>query len=265
MKLSLIVVAIVAITGLEGCGPIAVLGALATSTDGSGSKAKPEIEMPIATQTTIKPVITVSMPSVTEACSTRDDASLAKDRLVQRDQIRIERVFQRVVRYDCDHKVKSDRTETVQSPFVAYTLKPKSLWLGTSVFSSSAYNRTACSTQGLPLDDIVGLLITPLTSLAKAEWQGLKTKLGFPSIELTLDTSPTVGHMQVDRDRKNYIDYEFTKCLDAKESEDSNGKNVRECVKSEPIEKGTLILTVKYSERTLSNTKEIDECKVSEN
>lgn len=171
-------------------------------------------------------------------CATRADTSLAPDRVVQRKTIIVKMEKQRVIRKDCKGAVTSDSIEKVTYPNQEIELTPVKKWPGKS--TALPFNRTTCAGPGLELEAFflkAFLGIGLLTDVA----DDLRNSLGFPRVRFSVDTSPTLSHMHVRKNADNYIDYEFQNC-EQKNSVDGT------CAKANSVEKGTLILTVKYSE-----------------
>jgi hypothetical protein len=98
-------------------------------------------------------------------------------------------------------------------------------------------NRTTCSSQTTdPLNQFGHDILDAVVKAA-------------PTLHFTIDTSPTAFNLQVDRERDNYIDFEFYTC-----------PNRGKCEKWTTVEKGTMVLKVDYSEATLPDTKEVSDC-----
>ena len=215
-------------------------------------KVSPPPPATVTTNTHKPAPIKLSKP----VCVTKDDQSLAPERVVQRKTVELRREKQRVIRKDCSGNVISDKMETVVEPRADVVIKPTQWWSGFNAFPSSVYNRTTCSSTAGVLDLERMLLLSMGIGVLEEMGRNAKSKLGFPSVEFTVHTSPTVSHMHVRRDQENFIDYEFSTCAE---------KNGETCLKATPVERGTLVLTVKYSENPdIGGVKEIREEKCLE-
>lgn len=169
-------------------------------------------------------------------CASKDDTSLDPQRVIQRKTINLKMEKQRVVRKDCSGNVISDGMEKVTTPYLDIELTPTKTWAGKSV--ASPYNRTTCTGPGAELEKL--LLSFFGVGLITEAYDGVRNSLGFPRVRFSVDTSPTTSSMHVRKNADNYIDYEFEGCAQRKR----NG----ECEKRTSVEKGTLILTVNYTE-----------------
>jgi hypothetical protein len=174
--------------------------------------------------------------STTPECQTKSDTSLDPARKIQRQTINVKMEKQRVIRKDCTGNVTSDKIEKVTMPSSDILLKPAGWWIGQGI--GMPYNRTTCTGPGFELERV--LLTAVGVGVVDTLADSARNNAGFPSVRFKVDTSPTVGAMHVRKNADNYIDYEFQKCTE-KNSEGA-------CSKTESLEKGTLILTVNYTE-----------------
>lgn len=179
------------------------------------------------------------------SCATANDQSLADGAVVQRQTIQVRMEKQRVIRKSCKGDIVSDKMEKVTYPEATVVLQPKS-WMGLGKTMASVFNRTSCSGPGLQFESILE------TALGLNLWQNIKDNaknaIGFPKARLKVNTSPTVSNMHVRKNQDNYIDYEFLSC------------EADTCLKTKSMEKGTLIITVQYSENLdIGGVKEIKE------
>jgi hypothetical protein len=153
--------------------------------------------------------------------------------------IHIERQYQRVVRYNCQDQVTSDKVETVKSPHGGNVkIRPKVL---DSLTQQPAYkgqwlkieNRQRCEGGTVTFDDLDRMVAN-----------------------LFVDMAPGVFSFQVQAGT-NIIDYIFYICkeLDAKQ----------ECISKLVEEEGSLVLDVDYVEKNLQGIRQIhpteEECK----
>jgi hypothetical protein len=175
-----------------------------------------------------------------EACQTAHDTSLAPDRIVSRQTIQMHGSRQRVIRKNCAGVVRSDKIESQEATYKdGVTVDPKGQF---AEAEAHGYNRTTCNTADT---SSIGKALTEIFSLF-----GSKSR---PFFQFTPHTSPTfLGGGHVKKNADNYIDYEFDRCV--QKSED--GKS---CLKSETLEKGTLILTVQYSESFIDQPQELQD------
>ncbi len=183
------------------------------------------------------------------SCETAEDQSLSSEAVIQRQTIQVRMEKQRVIRRDCKGDVISDKMEKVAMPETEIELRPKS-WMGFRKTLASLFNRTTCSAPGFQIENILE------TAMGLNLWRDIKDNaknaFGYPRARLTVSTSPTVSYMHVRKNQDNYIDYEFVGC----EIKGEDGV----CKKSKTIERGTLILTVQYTENLdIGGVKEIKE------
>jgi hypothetical protein len=194
-------------------------------------------------------------PSGDPDCATSNDKTLDPTRAVQRKSIDLKLERQMVVHQDCDgHEIRRG-VEKVTLPSTEIILTPakKTLaeWWGSFGGGSyaTAFNRTTCTDAGAG-NTLTKLLLLPFYA-GQMMGDDLKSAMGFPRVRFTVNTSPTLLDMHVQRGQDNYIDYEFTKC---------EGGDATLCPNSKVIEKGTLVLTVNYSEDTLPGASEVKDC-----
>ena len=178
--------------------------------------------------------------SKVEACKTAHDTSIAPDRIVERKTIQMFGSRQRVIRKNCAGVVTSDKIESQEATYKdGVTVNPKGQF---AEAEAHGYNRTTCDTADT---SSIGKALTEMFGFF-----GSKSK---PFFQFTPHTSPTFfggGHVKKNAD--NYIDYQFDRCV----QKSADGKT---CVKSETLEKGTLILTVQYSEGFIDQPTEVQE------
>ncbi len=153
------------------------------------------------------------------SCATEDDTSVASAASVRHGEVNVERVFQRVVRRDCKGVLKNDQIETVSSPNASFYIE--TLNAGDHL-TAEVNDRATCNT-----------IIRPVSN---------------GRIKFTVDTSPTLFYLHINKDKENYLDYQVTLCPEA-----------GTCDKGAVVEKGTVILKVNYSEKTIPETQEITE------
>ena len=174
------------------------------------------------------------------ACKTANDTSIAADRSVTKQTIQVFGSRQRVIRKDCSGRVKSDKIESQEAVYKqGVTVEPKGQF---TEADTHGYNRTTCDSANTIS---IGKALSEMFSFF-----GSKSK---PFFQFTPHTSPTFfggGHVRKNAD--NYIDYEFTRCV-------QKSADQKTCLKSETLEKGTLILTVNYSESFIEQPLEIPE------
>lgn len=178
-------------------------------------------------------------------CATENDQTIDPAHAVQRKTVDLRRQRQRIIRRGCNQKLESDGMEKTIYPETDLIITP--IMVKDKRLTGSAYNRTTCKGEGMG----IGKLFTALVSPFQTWFESDKSQ-----IKLVIDTSPVEDHMHVRRGRDNYIDYEFRKCLDKSRPEGVS------CVKSEVVERGTLVLTVNYSELPdIETPREIVDCK----
>ncbi|MGE4130029.1 MAG: hypothetical protein AB7F86_00240 [Bdellovibrionales bacterium] len=179
------------------------------------------------------------------SCETANDKSLASDRVVQRKTIEVKMEKQRVVRRDCNGQVTSDRMEKVTYPKTDIVITPSKWWAGAyGGTPSSAFNRTTCATPGAEWDKLLMRIIFG-EGIGRDWMDSIRDAAGFPRLRFSVDTSPTSASMHVKKNQDNYIDYEFSYCA---EQDSQFGQATEKCKTRKTVEKGTLILTVKYTE-----------------
>jgi len=156
------------------------------------------------------------------------------DTVDQASVVSLTRVFQRVVRYDCNGAVSSDQIETVQSPVDTITINPKT---SDKLYSSTFDNLTLNTSPNC----IVGYN------------------------EFNVDYSEGWCNMRV-ASGNNQIRYRFYYCDQIVTKYDSQGNPYTVCA-TDPIlgEEGTTWINVSYSESTLPDTLSVhpdpDTCK----
>lgn len=141
--------------------------------------------------------------------------------------IPLTRVFQRVIRYDCNGRVTSDMTETVGSPTQLVTIPPHT---SENLESSSFSNIT----------------------------MGTKANCIFDVGSFYVDYYDGACSMRVGAG-KNEIRYDFTYCDQKTTRYDSQGNAYQECAPTatRTHETGTSWIDVSYSEETRSGSLEI--------
>lgn len=169
------------------------------------------------------------------ACPTANDQSLSPDRTIVRRTIELTGTRQRVIRLTCTGAVRSNKIETREGSAVnGVKIHPSRPMTDAE---ATGYNRTTCNSI---YEDTFHNLFSPRS----------KTD---PVFRFSPHTSPKIfGSGRVKKNADNYIDYEFTKCVE----KSADGKT---CVKTETLEKGTLILTVVYSEKPVDEPLELKE------
>jgi hypothetical protein len=181
-------------------------------------------------------------------CSSKDDVSLAPDSIVQRKTINLKMEKQRVIRKNCEGQVTSDGMEKVEIPYQTIEITPTKKWPGKSY--ANPYNRTTCTGVGAEFEALFWRLLG--FGLITDAYDGIRNNLGFPRVRFTVDTSPTTSSMHIRKNADNYIDYDFVRCA----KKDAKG----ECTETASVEKGTLILTVNYTENLdIGGVKEVQE------
>lgn len=140
--------------------------------------------------------------------------------------IGIQREYQRVIRFDCDNQVISDKIETVRAPTEWVEIPPTR---PSRVWSSSFYNTTTRSSAGM----IAG------------------------NSKFQIDYSWGALNMHV-QSGSNTIDYKFYEC----EEIAPPIPNQSPTCKTTPrlIEEGNLTINVSYNERTLGGHQEVVVC-----
>jgi len=154
------------------------------------------------------------------ACSAQE---LPKDNPSDPEAVYLERQYQRVIRYDCLHNVKSDKVETVRSPTKWVEIHPD---YSGPVESSSFTNRRTGSTAGL------------MSGLYKFK----------------IDYEAGAFNMRV-RAGVNPIEFEFYRC-----EEYSWDRDGRHCVREALAEKGVSYIDVQYKSVQLPTPMEVNEC-----
>lgn len=171
------------------------------------------------------------------ACPTATDQSLDPQRTLTRRTVELSGTRQRVIRINCAGKVRSNKIETTEGSLVnGVKVHPTRQFTDAD---SSGYNRTTCNSIR---EDAFHNLFS----------RGTKKD---PVFRFSPHTSPTFfGTGRVKKNADNYIDYEFTKCVERS----ADGQT---CLRTDSLEKGTLILTVVYSETQIDETLEVkDAC-----
>lgn len=226
----------------------------------------------IKTETTEIHFTSPKMPTITTSsdwltigkaeCKTKDDTSLIKDQPEQHKTITVARNSQNVLRRDCQGNKISEKIEVVQSPSAEVILTPVGQF-EVNDFTIDLVNRTTCDSdtggaalKHLLLDAIVKTATaSPATQVKDTANNWLTNLFGeskkTPSYQFSANTSPTFFDLDVDKDRDNFIDYEFFGCDSLKDGE---------CLNKKSLEKGTLVLKVEYSEATLPGTLERVDC-----
>ncbi|MCB0412913.1 MAG: hypothetical protein KDD50_01185 [Bdellovibrionales bacterium] len=125
---------------------------------------------------------------------------------------------QRVVRYDCDEKLISDRVETVKSPQKFMRISPRTY---SGIFGSQFKNLTTGD-----------------------------TGMSYNYDSFYINTSPTWLDIHV-IEGKNELRYEFTFCSDIKEDSEQN----QFCAGEKSYEVGTRYIDVKYEEQHIEEVK----------
>lgn len=168
------------------------------------------------------------------ACPTANDQSLAPDRTIVRKTIDMTGTRQRVIHRNCSGKVVSDKIRTDQASTPNGIKIPPSRPLTDA--QAQGFNRTTCNT------------------IREDAWHNMFSfgnRRSNSEFRFSPHTSPTFfGSGRVKKNADNYIDYEFTRCVERS----ADGQT---CARTETLEKGTLILTVNYTERTIDEPLEI--------
>jgi len=138
------------------------------------------------------------------------------------NEVKLVKVTGRVIRYNCDGAVTSDRTETLQSPSTWLEWEPEKAG---SIESSRFYNRTTRDYAGL---------ITGLTKF-----------------QVTIERGQPFSTRVVEG--LNDFDYEFLECLERGLNPDT-GDPI--CVKTAVFEEGQFQINVTYEKRKKTETTE---------
>lgn len=140
--------------------------------------------------------------------------------------VSLTRVYQRVIRYDCNGHITSDKTETVASPTQLVTIQPRTR---TKLETSSFKNLT----------------------------MGTKANCIFDMDNFYVDYYDGWCSMRVGSG-KNEISYDFTYCDESTTRYDANGNPYQECVGAgRSHETGTSWIDVSYSEENRSGSQEV--------
>jgi hypothetical protein len=161
-------------------------------------------------------------------CSTENDIALQPGTQVQHQEVEINRKFQRVIRHGCNGEILSDTVVTTDQPDGHVTIGTAQE-IKALAYMATVRNRTTCN--------------GTTRTYAMPENETAERK---PSARLHINTSPTLLHLHVLKDRENYLDYEFFSC--------SEITAARDCKDKSSLEKGTVILKVNYVEETLPTT-----------
>ncbi len=144
------------------------------------------------------------------------DKSLNQNAAVRTDVFKLTRVFKNVARTNCAGQTTTTR-ETSKDPKESYTLQALTLAPNSGPYTVSAINRTTCA-QGV-----------------------IKNRnLTDTRMEVQFTTSKGTRRTLMLKNTDNYIDYEFSRCLQLGPANN--------CLRSEVAERGTVILKVEYSE-----------------
>jgi hypothetical protein len=212
------------------------------------------------------PSIHISMPDLGPGgghaeCATKKDTSLDPAREIQYQTIDLKMQRQMVVHVDCNgheirravEKVTTPSKEIVLTPGKSTTADTLKGLGGTNY--SSAYNRTTCTSSGAG-NALTKIFLLPFFALQMNDDQN-QSKAGHPRLRFNVNTSPTFLDMHVQKNEANFIDYEFTNCPTPPAGD---AKPSAQCAKPTSVEKGTLVLTVNYTEDNLPGSKEVKDC-----
>ncbi len=141
--------------------------------------------------------------------------------------ISLTHVFQRVVRYDCNGRVTSDKTETVRSPTQLVTISPST----NRDLESSSFSNLTMGTKANCIFDVGSFYVDYYDG-----WCSMRVGLG-----------------------KNEIRYDFTYCDQKTTRYDGRGNPYQDCasLSSRTHETGTTWIDVSYSEDFRSGILEI--------
>src|SRR5258708_3991644 len=126
MRRTKIVTAFAVITSLTACGP-----------PSEWFKVK-------RTRTDFHTTQQTTVPAPKPSCATEDDTSVAPGVAPSHRDVNIERVFQRIIRKNCDGTQKSDQIETVSSPNAGFDI-PLAGAAAVPRLSADVTNRTTCN------------------------------------------------------------------------------------------------------------------------
>lgn len=170
-------------------------------------------------------------PSGGSPCKTKNDKSLDQQKNVQNATVTVKQIKQETIYKNCEGKEINKKLAKIKEKTKAtLQFKDTSKTQKTSL-KLVATNRTTCE--------------STIHTIKK----GI-TKLEIPVAAEKTDKE----HLLIDDARENYIDYEISECTDAKSN--------KECVGSQVVERGTLVLTVKIAEQDdLAKPKEVTACR----
>jgi hypothetical protein len=180
--------------------------------------------------------IFASSPLLAHAtCATQTDTSILPGMTVQRQNVTLEKKYKRVIHRDCNQDIVTDKIEVVGQPISQIQILPTQKLKKPDVDDTKVYNRTTCEDEGFAngLGNIFGELITlPLQPLMSA------------NIAFTVNSESDM-FMYVLKNQDNYLDYSFSKCTERLPPEKAG--EAGKCKTLQPIEKGVLVLSVKYN------------------
>jgi hypothetical protein len=186
-------------------------------------------------------------------CATQADTSILPGLAVQRQSVVLEKKFKRVIHRDCNHDIVTDRVEVVGKPFTQISIAPTVAMKKAQIDDSKVYNRTTCEDEGLA--NLLGNGIGDLMTIA---FQPLLNA----QINVTVNADADI-FMHVLKNQVNYLDYSFSKCLERLPAKKAG--ETGDCKTLSPVEKGVVILDVKYNEVHENGVDDIakseDECK----
>lgn len=181
-----------------------------------------------------------------DVCASEKDTSIAPDAKVQKKVIDVYRKFERVIRYGCQGEVKSDEMETYEFPEYRMTLWPAGN-IRAEHYRVDLTNRTTCNSYN-QTDSAISGLFQIFTNFGENLLNGDKPNLAF-----TVNTSPTLLHLHVQKNLDNYLDYKFYSCTKVSDA--------KPCESPRLMERGTLILTVNYHEESHpEQIRKVDDC-----
>lgn len=201
-----------------------------------------------------RPVVQTTVDTTAQAkqasCETENDSSITAGAAVQEREITLQRHSQIVRRLNCDKSVKSEKWEEVVTPNQRILLEASTLADDRKASAKiPIINRTTCdySNEGLRVLFVVGIFNQVFDGLGAS-------KSAYTAF--TVDIAKTAANMRV-KEGKNYIDYSFHEPCPKSET-----NSVETCkVEEQPLlERGVLILDVKYEVKHLEGIKEVDDC-----
>lgn len=140
--------------------------------------------------------------------------------------VSLTRVYQRVIRYDCNGHTTSDMTETVQSPTQLMTIEPATR----KNLETSSFKNLTMGTKANCIFDVGNFYVDYYDG-----WCSMRVGSG-----------------------KNQIEYDFTYCEQSTTRYDSNGNATQECIGvGRTHETGKTWIDVSYNEEHREGTQEI--------